>query len=164
MKNTLVILIIACMIPLGWVQAQDSGELVIPFSSPSEMGSLKVDIKRGSITVRGTDRRDVLVKYEALEENHSKKAKEKEGLRRIASASLDLEAKESNNLINIDSDSWNKGLNLTIEVPKKINLDLDTYNAGVIDVDNIEGEVILENYNRVPLKIRTFNITRKSVL
>ncbi|MEQ9168218.1 MAG: hypothetical protein RLO12_18310, partial [Fulvivirga sp.] len=128
--------------------AQDKGEIVIPLSNPGASCSLKVDIKRGSINVQGTDRKDVLVKYEAMESKEkSKSSSSKDGLQKISSGSLDLEARESNNQVIVDSDSWNKGLNLTIEVPKNINLNLDTYNGGDIYVNNITGEVILENYN-----------------
>jgi len=129
------------------VFAQDKGEIVIPLSNPGASCSLKVDIKRGSINVQGTDRKDVLVKYTAMESKDKDKSNSKNGLQRISSGTLDLEARESNNQVIVDSDSWNNGLNLTIEVPKNINLNLDTYNGGDIFVNNITGEVILENYN-----------------
>ena len=48
------------------VFAQDKGEIVIPLSNPGASCSLKVDIKRGSINVQGTDRKYVLVKYTAM--------------------------------------------------------------------------------------------------
>lgn len=150
MKNIKLMTLAIMMLAGGVVGlAQDKGEIVIPLSNPGASCSLKVDVKRGSITVQGTDRKDVLVKYEAMESNTKEKAKSssKDGLQRISSGSLDLEARESNNQVIIDSDSWNKGLNLTIEVPKNIDLNLDTYNGGDIYVSNITGEVILENYN-----------------
>lgn len=146
MMNKMMIIFLV-LFSVKITQAQESGEIIIPFSNPSAKGFLDVDIKRGSINVRGTDRKDVLVKYEAMESQHQEKNKEKDGLKRITSGALDLEAEESDNMIKLDSDSWNKGLNLTIEVPKNINLKLDTYNGGDVYVENITGEVILENYN-----------------
>jgi len=129
------------------ISAQDKGEMIIPLSNPNNRGSLDVDIKRGSIIVNGTDRKDVLISYQAMESKHKDKDKMKDGLKRISSGSMDLEAGERNNKISVDSDSWNKGVMLIIQVPKNFDLNLDTYNAGDIKVENITGEVILENYN-----------------
>lgn len=147
MKNRIVTLTMIFGLFITLTQAQDSGELVIPFSNPSSKGFLDVNIKRGSINVVGTDRKDVLVKYEAMVSKHKEKEKVKDGLKRVSNGALDLEAEESNNKIKLDSDSWNRGVNLTIEVPKNIDLKLDTYNGGDVYVENVNGEIILENYN-----------------
>ncbi|HNP19105.1 MAG TPA: DUF4097 family beta strand repeat-containing protein [Fulvivirga sp.] len=151
MKNIKILgLAILMLTGTTLVKAQDKGEMLIPFSNPGSKGSLRVDVKRGSITVKGTDRKDILIKYEAMESKHKDKNKgsdSKDGLKRISSGSVDLVAAEENNRASVSSDSWNKGLNLTVEVPKTIDLNLDTYNGGDIYVENIVGEVILENYN-----------------
>lgn len=147
MKKTFINLIVALMIVTSTTFAQDKGEIVIPLSNPGSKGILHVDVKRGSIIVKGTSRQDVLVNYEALESKHNDNDKTKNGLTRISSGSIDLEAGENNNKVEIDSDSWNKGVKLTIEVPQNFDLNLDTYNGGDIRVENINGEVILENYN-----------------
>jgi len=151
MKNikTQLIAIFALLLVMSTtaISAQDKGEMIIPLSNPNNRGSLDVDIKRGSIIVNGTDRKDVLISYQAMESKHKDKDKMKDGLKRISSGSMDLEAGERNNKISVDSDSWNKGVMLIIQVPKNFDLNLDTYNAGDIKVENITGEVILENYN-----------------
>lgn len=146
MTNKLIIGLILILSSVR-LNAQDSGELIIPLSQPSSKGSLEVSIQRGSIQVIGTNRSDVLVKYISLESNNKKIETAKNGLKRISSGSIDLEASENNNQIEIDSDSWNKGVQLTIEVPKTFDLDLDTHNGGDIRVENIAGNVVLENHN-----------------
>ncbi len=128
--------------------AQDSGELTIPFSDPGKRGKVKIDIKKGSIEVRGTDRRDVLVRYSAMDKSRNGNGNtNQDGLRRISSGAMDLEASERNNFIEIESDSWNKGVNLVVEVPAGVDLDLATYNSGDIRIFDIKGEIVADNYN-----------------
>ena len=131
------------------LKAQDSGELIIPLSNPSDKGSLSVDIKRGYIKVVGTSRKDVLVKYKALESqrDYDDNDNNSNGLKRISAGSIDLEASESDNRVIIDSDSWNKGVNLEIEVPQSFDIEAGGYNGGDIIVENVSGEVVIENYN-----------------
>ncbi|MCG8386701.1 MAG: hypothetical protein MJA30_14220 [Cytophagales bacterium] len=146
MKSNRSIIVFALLFLLiSSVQAQDSGELTIPFSDPAKPGKVRVDIKKGSIEVVGSARKDVLVKYTA----RASKSKEqlKNGLRMIASAATDLEISEKNNYINIDSDSWNKGIDLVLEIPSRVDLHVETYNSGNIYVQNITGEVVADNYN-----------------
>ena len=131
---------------LTGVFAQESGEITVPFSSPDSPGKIKVDIKKGSIEIRGTARKDVLVKYAAMDALQ-KEGQTKDGLTRIGGAALDLEATERDNYIEIESNSWNKGVNLVIEVPSDVDLDVATYNSGDIYIENINGEIVSDNYN-----------------
>ena len=151
MKNYRLIILgmLISMAPL-YSNAQDSGEILIPLSNAGQKGKLIVDIKRGSITVNGSNRSDISLKYEPLSgksDNHSKSDEMPSGLKRISSGTMDLEVTENNNTVEVESDSWNKGLNLTIEIPKNFNLELSAYNNGDIYVKNIEGELVIENYN-----------------
>ena len=149
MKSILLTITLILLIALGGANGQDKGEMLIPLSNPGTKGDLRVSVKRGSITVTGANRQDVLIKYQALESKHgdNNTDRTKDGLQRISSGSIDLEVGENGNKVSVISDSWNKGIALIIEVPKTFDLNLDTYNGGFIKVDNIMGEVILENYN-----------------
>jgi len=129
------------------VPAQDSGELVVPFSSPSQRGKVKIDLRRGSIEVVGTARKDVLVNYSAKSGSGNDKQKTKDGLKRISGGALDLEISENENYIDIESNSWNKGVDLKVEVPINVDLHVETYNHGYIYVSNIKGEIVADNYN-----------------
>ncbi len=46
---------------------QDKNEFSVPLSDPAKRGKIKATINNGSITIKGTARKDVLVKYSADE-------------------------------------------------------------------------------------------------
>lgn len=167
MKKQILILGLA-LVTIGLVlvttsvsSAQAANEFTIPLSDPAKRGKLKAHLNSGSITVKGTARKDVLVKYREGEEdkhdfniniNFDRKGKasedkSKEGLKRVSGGGMDLEASENNNYVKVESDSWNKELNLEIEVPSGFDLEVHTYNNGDLMITNIQGEVDLTNYN-----------------
>src|SRR5688572_31717803 len=49
--------------------AQGGSEFVVPLSDPAKRGKLKAHLNYGSITVKGTARKDVLVKYKTVEDD-----------------------------------------------------------------------------------------------
>jgi hypothetical protein len=163
--------IIALLLGAG-LQAQNSGEFTVPFSNPSGAMKLAVDIKTGSVIVKGTARKDVLVKYTSEkeedrehdeDEDNDKKhkvhvnvnvnvdndngRKNKDGLKKISGGSMDLEASEYQNTVKVISDNWSESMTVTIEVPSTINMQVKTYNDGDLEVSNIVGVVELTNYN-----------------
>ena len=131
--------------------AQNPNEFTVPLSDPAKRGKLKAQINYGSITIKGTARKDILVKYTAAQDNDDddddKKKGTKDGLKRIGGGGMDLEVIENSNIVKVSSDSWNNKLNLEIEVPSGMDLDVKTYNDGDLIVTNIQGEVGLTNYN-----------------
>jgi hypothetical protein len=152
--NTLMLIAITA----AAVFAQDSGEIPIPLSDPSKKGKLKVHINYGSITVKGTARKDILVKYSTgrsrdhdsdddNDDDDDRQRGNKSGLKRIGGGTLDLEISENANFVKVSSDSWNNKCNLELEVPSGMDLTLHTYNDGDIYVTNIQGEIELTNYN-----------------
>lgn len=156
MKNFLVIVgLVICTV----LRAQDSGEFTVPFSNPSGAMKLVVDIKTGSIKVKGTARKDVLVKYSSEKDeddddhhrnrNHNRDndGGSRDGLKKISSGTMNLEASEFQNTIKVNSDNWSAKIEVTIEVPSTINMKVKTYNDGDLDVNNITGTVELINYN-----------------
>lgn len=149
MKNIISAIVFSLITLAGF--AQDSGEIPIPLSDPSKRGKMKVHINYGAITVKGTARKDILVKYSAGKDREKDENRngsgEKSGLKRIGGGTLDLEIAENSNLVNVSSDSWSNKLNLTIEVPSGMDLQLHTYNDGNIVVSNIQGEIEATNYN-----------------
>jgi hypothetical protein len=159
MKNLKFILAIIFLFSLDIVKGQTSGEIIIPLSNPGNRSSIDVDIRKGSITVKGTARKDVKIVYKARAKKDSKK-EEKDGLKRISSGAVDLQASERNNRVSISSESWNSGIDLTIEIPVNADLKVETYNSGDISVENVVGEVVAENYNG---KITLLNISGSAV-
>ena len=131
-------------------KAQGGNEFTIPLTDPAKRGKLKAHLNYGSITVKGTARKDVLVKYETEEDDdhdHDRGNKSRDGLKKIGGGGLDLEAAESNNYVRVQSDSWNNKMNLEIEVPSGFDLEVHTYNDGDLMITNIQGDLELTNYN-----------------
>lgn len=137
--------------------AQGAEEFTVPLSDPTKRGKLKAHLNYGSITIKGTGRKDVLVRYRSEEENENehdhdeddrdKARTSRAGLKKIAGAGMDLEAVESNNYVRVQSDSWSNRLDLEIEVPSNFDLEVHTYNDGNLMLTNIQGELALTNYN-----------------
>jgi len=126
--------------------AQTMGDFPVPLSDPNKRGTLKASLKSGSITVKGTARKDVLVKYSSpAKEGQGKIGKD--GLKRISGGTVDLEVSENSNTVKVESDSWNNKLDIDIEVPSGFDLKVSTYNDGDLLIGNIQGEVELTNYN-----------------
>ena len=129
-------------------QTQASNEFTVPLGEPGKKGKLKAQINFGSITVKGTARKDILVKYTAPNnEEQDKKTSTKDGMRRIGGGGMDLEVSVSGNTVKVGSDSWNNKLNLEIEIPSNMDLEVKTYNDGDLMVTNVQGELELTNYN-----------------
>jgi hypothetical protein len=141
-----------------------SNQFTVPLSDPGKRGKLKAHLNVGSITVTGTARKDVLIKYVSEEDqedrddraessdnrnrnNNRQESDSKAGLKRIGGGGVDLEVTENSNKVTVQSGSWNHQVNLEIEVPSGMDLELHTYNNGDLMVSNIQGEVALANYN-----------------
>ena len=138
------IILITCgllMITASISRAQAANEFTVPLSDPGKRGKLKAHLNYGSITVKGTGRSDVLVKYSSAEEdedddgrNHNKHKENdsedsREGVKRIGSGGMDLEVTENNNEVTVKSNSWSHKINLEIEIPTGMDLQLHTYNG-----------------------------------
>ncbi|HEY0744040.1 MAG TPA: DUF4097 family beta strand repeat-containing protein [Chryseosolibacter sp.] len=144
--------------------AQGGNEFTVPLSDPAKRGKLKAHLNYGSITVKGTGRKDILVKYKAEQDEEDRgrghNGKNLDGLKRVSGGGMDLEASENNNYVKISSDSWNNKMDLEIEVPSGFDLDIHTYNDGDLIVSNIQGELALTNYNG---EITALNISGSAV-
>lgn len=128
--------------------AQVPKELTIPLSNPGKSGKLDVEIKFGSIKVTGTNRTDVLIKYQEIEKEDEDKEDDEqhEGLKKISSGNFNLEIGEEDNEVYIHSETWFKGVDLEIEVPEKFDLELDGYMSSMVHVEKVNGELSLESY------------------
>src|SRR5687768_15481506 len=78
--------------------AQNQNEFTVPLSDPAKRGKFKVHLNYGSITVKGTARKDVLVKYISADDDDDDNGDaSRAGLKRIAGGGVNLEVTESNN-------------------------------------------------------------------
>jgi Putative adhesin len=176
MKKQFIIITILFLVSLAGF-AQNTGEFIVPLSDPNKRGKLKAHLNYGSITVKGSPRKDVLIKYKAVEEDDNEDEKEndddgrlklltplqparpsnrrddgkseanKAGLKRISGGALDLEVTENGNNVKVVSNSFSKKLKLEIEVPLEFDLNVSTFNDGVMFISNVSGELELTNHN-----------------
>jgi len=148
--GTVLAAIALVLITTSLSSAQNGNDFIVPLSNPAKRGKLKAHLNSGSITVKGTARKDVLVKYTSNEENEKEGAERSHdvaGMRRISGGGIDLDVTETDNLVKIESKSWNHSVNLELEVPSGFDLDISTYNDGDLLVTGIQGEMELNNYN-----------------
>jgi hypothetical protein len=128
--------------------AQGQGDRVtVNFSDPSRPGLLQVDMMDGSMTVRGADRRDVLIEASApvKEEPSGRGDQAASGLRRLTQRG-GFTVDEQANTMRM-STSHGRGGKYTIEVPRRTNLKLSIVNGDTITVDGVEGDIETSNVN-----------------
>ncbi len=163
---SLILISTGLVLITGAVANAQSNEFTVPLSDPAKRGRLKADINYGSITVKGTARKDVLVKYASGDDDEDKNDRldidvninnsrrddddeksSREGLKRIGGAGMDLEATENLNMVKVMSSSWSHRIDLEIEIPAGMDVELNTYNGGDLMISNVQGELALSNYN-----------------
>ena len=150
--------------------SQNAQQLTVPLSDPSRPATLKLDLMWGGVTIRGTSRKDVLIDARPSDERAGGRGRgrvyvdggggifvigrggrgggnaDTTGLRRLTqSGGFTLE--ENNNQITVSSGSSTRGVDFTIDVPTRTNLKLSTLNNGPIVVENIDGEIEVNNMN-----------------
>jgi len=138
--------------------AQPAADRVtVPLTDPSKPAAIHVSMVHGSITVRGTNRRDVLVTAHSDADPGDRGPRsgnspgrrsdpDATGLRRLPQPA-GYRVTEENNRVNVSSDNPNRAVRFEIEAPAHANLVLRTVNGGDILVENVEGDVDAHNTN-----------------
>ena len=131
---------------VGQQPAED--RVTVPLSDPSKPALIDVSLVRGSITVRGTTRRDLTVIARPDAERPSRRSADADasGMRRIPQ-NAGFKITEEANRVKVGSDSPNRHISFEIEAPRQSNLKLSTVNGGEILVENIDGEIDVSNTN-----------------
>lgn len=121
-------------------------QFVVAFSNPDKVGTLNVDIKRGSIRVAGYEGREVVVQLSVP--NYSPPVNpSSKGVKELRPNTLDFEIEKSEDEIKVDGNSYEYITNLNIKVPRATNLKLDSYRDGVIEVRQVESHMNLRSQN-----------------
>lgn len=129
------------------LQAQTVQEQVaIPLSNPGKAGTLKVSMMQGGLLVKGYDGSEVVLRVEIPETKNSI-SQGKNGLRKISNSGLGIEASEQNNVVLIESMSHNGDGNLQVLVPRNFSLNLHTINGEMVEVQGVNGEIVVDNVN-----------------
>jgi Putative adhesin len=172
MKKQFITIIILLLVT-SFAFAQNAGDFIVPLSDPNKRGKLKAHLNYGSIIVKGSPRKDVLVKYKAIAEGEDDRDDDQEddvmklqtplqplnrrtdnksdgnrsGLKKISGGALDMEVTENDNVVRVSSNSFSEKMKLEIEVPLDFDLNVSTFNDGVMFISNVSGELELTNHN-----------------
>jgi hypothetical protein len=135
------------LVPVATAQQPAADQVAVPLSDPSRPALIDVSLVQGSITVRGTNRRDVQVTARPETDRPSRRPDpDATGMRRIPQTA-GFRVSEEGNRVKISSDSPNRSITFEIEAPARANLKLHTVNGGEIVVENIEGDLDVSNVN-----------------
>src|SRR5215207_4718060 len=138
----------------GWMvpaaaRQQNPDQVTVPLSDASRPGLIDVSLVHGSITVRGSNRKDVLVIARPDTDNDRRRRNydaDASGLRRIPQTA-GFRITEEANRVKVSADSPNRSITFEIEAPSRSNLKLSTVNGGEILVENVDGELTVSNTN-----------------
>ncbi len=128
---------------------QDTGDRVtVPFRDPSKPRTLTVNVMNGGMTVRGYDGKDAIVEASGRgsEGRRRRPGSVPEGMHQIGPTSSGLDIIEDNNVIKVTG-GMTHSVDLLIQVPRDVALNLRTLNGGKILVENVAGEIDAENLN-----------------
>lgn len=142
-KTALITLLILCS---SNFIAQEQ-QIVIPLSNPNKVGTLKVFLINGSITVSGYTGKDVVINTKVRANTYKKKKINKYGLKKIESTSNEFTVEEVDNVIRVKPAHNHPFIDFEIKVPKKFNLKLKTINRSNIYVEHVNGEIEVSNIN-----------------
>jgi hypothetical protein len=130
---------------------QAETEEVVAFSDASRPGTIDVRLFGGSITVKGSARRDVRVRMTYRGQVPASVRKQEPpppGMRRLTpSRRSALSIEEQNNEITIRSGSMMQQADVELEVPARTNLELRVMLGGAIDVEGVDGDIEVNNLN-----------------
>lgn len=150
LKITSMILAVMLLVTNSYAQSDSDQQLTVPLSNPGKSYTLKVQLVHGSIKVVSYEGKDVIINVSDAESSDNEKPEKtnQSGMRRIHSAgSYEVSAKESDNTITVTSSSPMKTLNLQLKIPQDVKLKVSTVNNGIIEVENVKGELEVNNTN-----------------
>ncbi|HAA15089.1 MAG TPA: hypothetical protein DCE41_26695 [Cytophagales bacterium] len=146
-------------------------DLVVTLDNPNQIGTLKMDIMRGSIHVVPHDGKEVIItpkKAEPMEgdencdcgddhdwdhdhdEDHDRDGdgESRAGMTRInTSQNIKLSVNQNDNVVTVNNETWNTAIDYDIKVPRNFNLTLKAVNRGLISVEGIGGQHEISNIN-----------------
>jgi hypothetical protein len=144
----LALLLAGCHLPAADADATPE-QVIVPLHDPSKPSTIHVHMLMGGITIRGEDRKDIAVESSPrFREDREVRSARADGLKRLdLGSSRGLDIKEENNVVTVKTDIMRLGGDLLILVPRKTSLQIKCLSGGVIEVQNVEGEIDVENLN-----------------
>lgn len=140
-----VLMLLMASLAMTPAAAQESEIITIPLSQPGSPMFLEMSILSAHIEVIGENRQDVQFEVSVLK--GERRIITPSGAKPITTGGYSLEVEEEDNRVSINTDWRTNRVRVTARVPINANLELSTVNDGVIEVDNIHGELDLRNVN-----------------
>ena len=125
-------------------QAADT--ITVEFSDPARPGTVSVAMHSGGIVVKGGNRRDVAVTSRGEDAARRRPAEPPSGLRRLQQ-SAGLVITEENNQVEVSGTMMNRQVDVELQVPTRVNLNLVAHTNGDIVVENADGDIEVTNHN-----------------
>ena len=137
----------------------------VPLSDPTRPVKLECGILNGSITVKGVSGiKEVVVEASIRYQEYKRERKSDQtgGLRRIQNTSSGLSVEEEDNNVDVSTGmaGHSRTIDLKIQVPTNTSMELSTTNDGDILVENVVGDLEINNTNG---KITLVNISGSAV-
>jgi hypothetical protein len=150
LKHKWRIAFISAYIITFFVQALAVDHVAIPVSNPLKPATVKVALNAGSISVTGYSGKEVIMDVQSWEETNRRTTRRAQSagsteLKRISGPKTGLAVQEENNVVSIGTGAAYRSINLALQVPFKTNLVLDTNGGGNINVNQVEGDVQINN-------------------
>ena len=129
--------------------------ITVPFSDPERPGTLKVNLLDGAVTIKGSNRRDVLFVANSQEARdvlrRRQQAEPPAGMRRLTQPG-GFGVEERDNEMSVSS-AFNREINLAVEVPTRTKLKVSVVNGGItvdgvdseIEINTVDGAIMLTN-------------------
>ena len=139
----------AFVVATAGAQQAAPDKVTVTLSDPARPALVKVSLMNGGITVRGHEGRDVVITTRQREddERDSEVPARAQGMKRIGGSGPGIEVVESSNVVEIESNSFNRPVDLDIQVPRRTSLNLSTVNDGDVRVENVQGEIEVKDLN-----------------
>jgi len=125
---------------------QEAEQLIIPLSDSGNRGKLEVGLHRGTVSVKGTNRKDVLIRYASAEKKVNRIEDAGNGLKRLNSNAVDIEVTERRNVVEVNG-GHSRTVNLTIEIPSNFDIEIQTHHSDDTVLENINGEIEVQSHH-----------------
>jgi putative adhesin len=129
--------------------------ITVPFSDPERPGTLKVNLLDGTVTIKGSNRRDVLFIANSQQARQAlrrrQQAEPPPGMRRLTQPG-GFGVEERDNEMSVSS-GFSREINLEIEVPMRTKLRISIVDGGItvdgvdseMEINTVDGAIMLMN-------------------
>lgn len=129
----------------GAQQEADPQRIAVPVGSPGEQVVLEVSLLSGAVRVEGYDGDQVVV--EATRKEPNREVEKVDGMYRIPNNTLGLSVEQNGNTVEVGGNWRSNVAEVSIQVPRKTSVKIDTVNDGEIEIAGVDGDHELSSVN-----------------